>query len=187
MSVKIEQADGRLAVSAPYHPDFPAGARKIGGRFNGTSKEWSFDLRDESRVRALCVEIYGTDGQPTELVTVRLDPSKRAWDQDSIWLCGRKVAWRPGRDDDVRLGDGVIIISGGFPGSGGSRQYPRLGPKEGTILEVRDLPAGHSDLTGDDVEVVDGQAPEREALESEKARLLERLTEIDKLLDGSED
>lgn len=187
MEIDIQIDGGKLLLASPYHPDFPAEARKLGGRFDRDGgKTWVFDARDEDRVRALCVRIFGTDGSPAELVTIRLDPERLAYGESEIWLCGRKIAWRPGRDDEVRLGDGVILISGGFPGSGGSRQYPRLQPKAGTILEIRDLPAAHPDLENpdDSIEILNNEAADRASLQAEKDRLLARIAEIDKALAG---
>jgi len=59
----IEEEDGRIAVSSPYHPNFPARARSLGGIWNAARRVWVFDAADHDRVRSLCREIYGTDGQ----------------------------------------------------------------------------------------------------------------------------
>ena len=60
MPVSIVEQNGRLAVSAPYHANFPARARFLGGEWDG--HVWTFDAREDKRVRALCREVYGTDG-----------------------------------------------------------------------------------------------------------------------------
>jgi len=59
----VEEEDGRIAVSSPYHPNFPARARSLGGIWNAARRVWVFDSADHDRVRSLCREIYGTDGQ----------------------------------------------------------------------------------------------------------------------------
>jgi DNA repair protein RadC len=56
-----EEEDGRIAVSSPYHPGFPARARSLGGIWDRARRVWVFDAGDQDRVRALCREIYGTD------------------------------------------------------------------------------------------------------------------------------
>jgi DNA repair protein RadC len=61
VSIVVEQ-DGRLAVSSPYHPNFPARARLLGGEWDVARRVWIFDAREDDRVRSLCREIYGTDG-----------------------------------------------------------------------------------------------------------------------------
>jgi len=57
----IEEEDGRIAVSSPYHPHFPARARSLGGVWDRARRVWVFDRADDDRVRSLCREIYGTE------------------------------------------------------------------------------------------------------------------------------
>jgi len=57
----VEEEDGRIAVSSPYHPNFPARARSLGGIWVARRRVWVFDAGDHDRVRSLCREIYGTD------------------------------------------------------------------------------------------------------------------------------
>ena len=59
----IEEEDGRIAVSSPYHPNFPAKARSLGGIWDAARRVWVFDSGDHDRVRSLCREIYGTGEQ----------------------------------------------------------------------------------------------------------------------------
>jgi DNA repair protein RadC len=62
MPVLIVEQDGRLAVSSPYHPNFPARARLLGGEWDATRRVWVFEAHEDDRVRSLCRDIYGTDG-----------------------------------------------------------------------------------------------------------------------------
>ena len=62
----VEEEDGRIAVSSPYHPNFPARARTLGGIWDTARRVWVFDSADHHRVRSLCREIYGTDGLESE-------------------------------------------------------------------------------------------------------------------------
>ncbi len=62
MPLSIVEQDGRLAVSTPYHPDFPARARMLGGKWDAAQRVWVFDVGENDRVRTLCREIYGTEG-----------------------------------------------------------------------------------------------------------------------------
>ncbi|HEV2097859.1 MAG TPA: DNA repair protein RadC [Stellaceae bacterium] len=59
MPFSISEQNGRLAVRAPYHPDFPARARMLGGEWDRSRRIWLFDPSDRDRVQALCREIYG--------------------------------------------------------------------------------------------------------------------------------
>jgi hypothetical protein len=202
MDITISRNDGKITVRTPYNPTFPARARNMGGKWSGTSTAWVFDARDEQRVRKLCVDIFGTDGTPVALATVQLDAAlwyrigNHQGDEKEMYFAGRKVASRQTRDSSVQLGEGVIIISGKFPSSGGSMKYPGLAieSKDNLFLEIRDVPAGHHDVSREDresvgVTIVDISATEGEAaaetLRKERATLVARLAEIDALL-GSE-
>ena len=59
MPLSIVEEDGRIAVTSPYHPNFPARARVLGGTWDAARRVWLFDLGDRERVRTLCSEIYG--------------------------------------------------------------------------------------------------------------------------------
>jgi DNA repair protein RadC len=63
MPLSIVEQDGRIAVKSPYHPNFPARARGLGGTWDAARRVWLFDAREEDRVKSLCREIYGTDGK----------------------------------------------------------------------------------------------------------------------------
>jgi hypothetical protein len=47
--VSIVERDGRLAVTTPFHPDFPARARMLGGVWDGARRVWLFDPVDSER------------------------------------------------------------------------------------------------------------------------------------------
>lgn len=186
--------DGRtVTLSAPFDPAFPAKARKIGGRFDPAPlKVWRFDARDEQRVRALAREFWGTDGsdadEPTVTVRVPLTPIY-AWREQEYRLAGRRLAWRAGRDEQVRLADGVVVVAGEFPSRGGSVRNPSLGDYgdklEEIVLEVRDVPRSVAEkmrAEQADATVLDAPAVDREALQAERAQLAARLAEIDALL-----
>jgi len=61
MPVSIVEQGGRIVVGTPYHPNFPARARLLGGDWDALRHVWIFDAREDDRVRSLCREIYGTD------------------------------------------------------------------------------------------------------------------------------
>lgn len=149
-SIHVGQTkDGRVYAATPYHPDFVKRAKQLNGRFGDLTlkgklvKAWFFDARDEARVREVCVLVYGTDGTPTETTTLRVNVSaccERVGVNESLMVAGRQVAFRPSRDVEVKLGEGVLLVSGSFPLSGGSTKYPELKPSEGTVAIVRDVP-----------------------------------------------
>lgn len=135
----------QLKLTSPYEPTLPPKARALGGRWHPETKTWRFDPRDVERVRSMCLGTFGVDplaepDEGVEIVTVRIDLDK-VGDTNELWLFGRCIATRPSRDYRVKLGDGVVLIAGGFPSSGGSAKYPALRAQTGTVLEVRDVPA----------------------------------------------
>lgn len=137
MTIKVE--NGRVSVQAEFHPDFPARAKQLGGRWNAPAKVWTFDERDAERVRSLCRDLYGTDGGgDVDLVTVTVR-GEALKDGPAIFFCGREIASRRGRDASARLGTGVIVTAGELPPRGGSAKNPAVCPA-GLVFEIRDVP-----------------------------------------------
>ena len=176
MTVKIDTSETKVVLDSPYHPDLPTKAKALGGKFDGRSRNWSFDIRDLDRVRAMALEVYGTDGTPQETVTVRMRVDNGA--SNPLWVCGRKVAQRYTRDRSVYLGDGVVILDGAFQKSGGSRNYPTLSPDGAVILEIRDVPRPLAEADSR-VEIVGADKIELSALQARREALLAELAEID--------
>jgi hypothetical protein len=178
--------NGRLAVTSPYNADFVADAKAMGGRWDSGHRQWTFDPRDEERLRELLRDIYGTDGSPTDqadLVTVRWNISRfgHTKGDNELFLAGRVVASRRFRDEAVRLGSNVVLISGGFAYSGGSTKYPALEPENDTVIEVRDIPraAVSDDLPG--LTIV-GSTIDIDALVARREQLVAQLADIDRTL-----
>ncbi len=65
MSVSVDVSATAVTLTAPYDPSLPGKAKALGGYFDGVTKAWTFDVRDEMRVRDLARDIYGTDGTVT--------------------------------------------------------------------------------------------------------------------------
>ncbi len=144
--VEITKSGTRLTTKTPYNPDFSPKAKKLGGKWDKAARVWTFDARDEERVRALCARLFGTDGSPVaaeDLLTVRARPDvcdvRRGSAAGELWICGRKVAGVTGRDSGARLGEGVVMIAGGFSSGGSVKNYRCMWPG-GTVFEVRDVP-----------------------------------------------
>ncbi|MFD7663536.1 helix-turn-helix domain-containing protein [Streptomyces sp. NPDC059788] len=145
----IGSGDYRLWVRVLPAPGFGDRARRLGGQRTKVSPRyeyWRFSPRVETAVRDLCLDIWGTDGTwvtDPDRVNVHWD----IWDvrdQQHLWLAGRFIAGRDERDEPVKLGWGVRILSGGFQARGGSRPNPRVAPREyeDTVLEISDVPRG---------------------------------------------
>lgn len=136
MTIKVRNENGKVSVYSPYHPDFVAAARKLNGKWS--SPYWSFDSRDEERVRNVCFKVYGTDGSEVETTDIKVQITRSS--SNPLFAYGRMVVERRGRNSRVTLGDGVVILDGDFPASCGSSRYPSLTNGEPVTLEVRDVP-----------------------------------------------
>jgi len=186
--VNITTEGTATTVETPYHPDFPAKARQLGGKWDGSRKVWTFDSRDEERVRAVCREVYGTDGTPEEVVTLRYKLGRGDGNDKTLFICGREVAVRFHRDMGVRLGAGVVVVEGRFPSSGGSRNYPAV-DGEGVTVEIRDVPKSAVEALvtdyPDQAQIIADPAPNRRtALEAEAVALRARLAEVEAELEN---
>jgi hypothetical protein len=138
--VRIRVEGKEVHVTSPYNVSFINQARSLNGKWDRDQGEWVFDARDEGRVRKLCLWYYGTDGDTAgPLTTLHVSLDGCGYETD-LELGGRVLARRPGRDYRVQLGEGVVLIAGGFPARGGSAKNPCVDPRPGTVLEVRDFP-----------------------------------------------
>ena len=195
MSVSVDVSTTAVTLTAPYDPSLPGKAKALGGYFDGVTKTWTFDVRDETRVRDLARDIYGTDGtvyadEPTVTIRVDLDALVGECCEWELRLAGISLARRPARDSAVRLCEGVVVISGSFGPHGGTVKNPALTPAEGTVLEVRDLPravaakmiAAVATAHRCPVTLLDDAALDRAVLTEERERLVARLVEIDAML-----
>lgn len=189
MSVTVTTENGKTSVTSPYDAEFVTQAKTIGGKWDGSTKAWKFDARDEQRVRDLCRQVYGTDGNPIEsgdLITVRVrlaDHEGSKYDNFAKFA-GQRIAHRPDRDSSVRLAANVVLIEGKLPSTGGSMRYPNIDAGNDVIVEVRDIPRATLSLEREqDYEIVgESSNVDVDALLAEREQLLARLAEIDALL-----
>ena len=188
MQVKIEKKDGKIFVESPYSPELPEAAKRLGGKWDGS--RWVFDGRDIDRVKSLYLDLYGEDGvTKPELVTVRVT-CLEDWESEygtGLFLFGRMVARGFGRDSGAKLGDGVILLNGELD-TGGSRKYWYTIAMEGTVLEIRDVPARivNDKNIPDDLKweiIGEPEGPSKAALLEERQKLIDRINEIDELLE----
>ncbi len=192
MTVEIKRQGSELYVRSPYNPEFVAGARTLGGRW--APPAWVFDARDEDIVRELCVEVYGSSGAAGERFgTIRvMIKAGTVGHQEPLRLGGREIAAARGRDTGATLGAGVILLTGKFD-SGGSVKNWKTTCVNGAEVLIRDVPQAMIDrlLTGNTPEWVESVSVETEdapidriALAAERAKLLARVAEIDRLMMG---
>lgn len=156
MSVKLTIEGARCKVESPYLSSWVTRARQLGGKW--TEPCWSFDARVAEDVKAALLDIYGEDGvnKPT-LVNVRVEIVN--WDDAELVCCGRVLCRRGGRDYSVKVGEGVSVVAGGFPRTGGSVKNPSCRPEDGTILRVLDVPLGRAERSKKWAEEYSGARP----------------------------
>lgn len=125
MSISVRTTGDKVITSAPYNPEFAPLAKAAGGRWDSNAKTWSFDIRDEARVREIMIRVYGTDGSAAiPMVTLRVALNECGdGDDGKLYVGGRLVAARYSRDEPVKLGTDVVLVSGSFARSGGSTKY----------------------------------------------------------------
>lgn len=183
ISITIEGA--HLFLVAPYSPAANADYKGLNGRWTPARKAWKFAAGDLDAVRETVRDHFGYDDRPMKVVNVRVAlEGEFSRGDNELEMFSRTIARRPYRDGAVELDRGVRIIQGQFDGSAGSTRYPSLGDVDGIVLEVRNVPADHTDLTEEGVTILETDAPAevdtaRAALESERAALVARLAEID--------
>lgn len=174
-----------ISVSAPYNTIFIDEAKKLGGKW--IYKKWEFDAREEQRVRELCMNVYGMNGIASDVCTVKISFNSSDYaSAKPICIAGRPIASATGRDSGASLGDGVILLSGGFK-SGGSIKNWTTEANDNTVVLVHDFPRQKAKKlieAGKEWISIEPEATpiDNEALEKEKEMLLKRLEEINKLI-----
>lgn len=128
----------RLIVRVPYNPNFARVARR-GLNGNWTGREWVFDPRNATAVRAAVKRVYGWE-EGTAYVSVRItflddvSASRR-----SVSRLGRPLVWGSGRSAAARVCEGVVLEEGQIGSWGSQRNWSSL-IKCGTVLLVHDVP-----------------------------------------------
>ena len=183
MNIDINTQHGILCVNCPYNSEFVAAAKILGGRWNAPL--WIFDPREEQKVRDLCYRVYGTDGiMEPDLLTIRakFGPANDIR-QASIEVFGRTIARAWGKDSGVKLGEGVVLSSGGFF-SGGNAKHWETKAEPGTEVLITGIPRHRAEemiksgakwlsIESDTLPV------DHKVLKAERKRLVKRIAEID--------
>ena len=182
--IEITKTEGssEFLCRCPYTKKFVEAAKMRGGKWSDSLKRWIFDIRDEMAIRGTLVDIYGTDDYATcQKRTVRINLDDFSTNGNRLVLCGREVAKRRESWQKVWLGEGVVLLEGGFadePRQAGVYALP------GTTIEVRDVPqmAAENLFTKHPDHVVIIGGIDREALLLERESLLRRVADIETLL-----
>ena len=135
-------------------------------------------------------EVYGECDLPEDIerITVKLTFCRDVIvERGPIIIYGKQIASASSRDSGARVGQDVVFLEG-EPGSGGSRNNWNTYIDAGSVVQVNNVPETMLSETlpdGATYEIMSNPAtPSREALLAEKERLLSRLREIEKMLEG---
>lgn len=128
MEITVTTTDSNnLIVRAPYHPDFPAQAHRLGGTWSSIDRCWTFRATEEAGVHALLHRIYGWVASPSgETATIRVTLDAYNAQDGEVRLAGRVIAQRYNRDGEVILDPAAVIDDGEFAASGGSKRRPAV-------------------------------------------------------------
>ena len=189
-NIKVIVKDGRAKVFTPFNHDFVNAIRNVGGRkWDADDKCWTVPEDALPEVRKIMMDVYGetdlpgTCGSVTVKVTFKEEWSERC---DDVIIFKKVIASARGRDSGARPGDDVTFLEG-KPTSGGSVKNWESVVPAGCVVLLRHVPLTVWEQDKDSeyytAEIVDeGKDVKRKELEEEKARLLARIAEIDKLL-----
>lgn len=186
--VEVRTIDDTTYVRCPFNFGFIKGAKSLAGRWDSSTGQWTFSKRTENLVRTLCIKWFATDGvQSAELVDIHLTfPTGNAAYQGPITAFGRVLATAKGRDSRATIGDGIALIGGRVSGGGSVKNWQTVATP-GTTFLILDIPRAllSSELPAhSEFEIVNatGEPCSSDALRMERARLLDRIQEINNLL-----
>lgn len=171
--------DGTIRIVSPYNSNFIKAAKMIQGKWNANERSWDFPTANEEQLDKILLEYFGECGKCEETVNVIIDLY-----ESGVEINGLIIANRRSRDSAVTLNKNAVLLSGGFPESGGSAKNPRCCPYEGTKVRITVSKEWHENNKDDEsIELVNNsEAIDKSKLIEEKERLLARIAEIDKLL-----
>lgn len=183
--MKIEIKDGKALVYAPYNQDFVKAIKNIGGAvWNGEA--WKVPEAAVSAVREIMQEIYGeTDISTPEKVDVRLTFVKDVEEYlGAVTIFGKTIARANRRYSTATVYSDVSFVKGAPKCTGSMRNWYTTIP-EGSVCVVSNVPKNMLENEipeGVEFEVLES-TPNKQDLEAEKKRLLERIKEIDRILE----
>lgn len=189
---KINVINDSAQVYTPYNGDFVRRIKNIGGaKWNRDHNCWIIPASAVDACREIMRNVYGrcdiADGGKTVKLRLRFTQSLSKTCGD-VTLLGKTLCHAYSRDSGGCPGDDVFYITGA-PQSGGSAKYWESVVPSGSTIVLHDvsvdlykrfIPEAIPGLTVEQIEDI----PNKEKLTKEREKLLERLNEIDKLLES---
>lgn len=179
MCVKIEKEDGIIRVFSDYSKEFVDVAHELNGRWRNGA--WCFNESVEDVLKEALMNIYGEDGSPAKMVTVKFHAIDFE-DESELIIGGIQIAKRFNRDSKVKFtNSSAFLVNGKFSSSGGSARYPRIDAEAGTVVQCT-IPEAMYEKFKDKLELVENNKDKKKNLLEEKEKLIARLAEIEKEL-----
>ena len=191
LAISIEQKDGKAYIRSPYNADFVRRVKLMGGKWDADSRRWVVCSDAVDAVRKIMVEIYGeSDESPAfETVTLIVEFLRDVSSPSGPYcLGGKPLAIATGRDSGAKPGEGVAFIEGSPKSGGSAKNWYTIIPA-GCVVEIYHIPKSKAvELLSEQptyykVSIKSQNQADREELVREKKKLLERLSEINRLLD----
>lgn len=179
-----ETSDGFLTVQSPYNVDFVYDLKQSisAKRFDRESRSWIVPSDARDVIESLLTTHYGWQPDNSDLVTVHLVATEEISAlHDSVRCAGYPIARATGRDSDARVCEGVTLLSGVII-SGGSVKNWRTIVRAGASFRVKLHESSVSKIEKCWKYEIIEEKSDREKLEEERARLVARIDEIDRLL-----
>lgn len=187
-TVTLFHTDSNIAVKSPYDRGFIEQVKSLGGRWNSSDKRWEVPRELEQKLKEILATTYGTPLDTAEaILKIKFDPHFFEKD-DEVWVGGKRVCWRRGRDSGVSFADGSYLLEGTLPSSAGSRNNPSVFEgyaEEGEYTMVTSIPesvyAALSDEQKEATEIIEKTegTSELEQLKAKKAKLKDELKALE--------
>ena len=177
---KIKIEAGTAYVYTPFSEQFNAIIKRGGGRWDTAKKAWSVPSEKIEDARGIMRNIYGRDDRPTKCVSVQILFSKK-YIGEEITFFGRTIAYA-NQKSEIKIGYGIIlegnksfeIVNGKIEIAGGTKIIIRDVPVN-VLAQAKDMPCEIQ------VQIIHDQY-DRQMLEAEKKSLIDRLAEIEKII-----
>ncbi|MCI7303070.1 MAG: hypothetical protein SOR93_14120 [Clostridiales Family XIII bacterium] len=186
--MKIEVKENKAYIYTPYNPEFVHQVKQIGGaRWNASEKAWTVPQDMVEPVREIMLEVYGeTDVKAVEKAKVKLIFKEEIYEHCSpVCILSKVIAKAYGRDSGATVGDDVAFIKGSATSGGSAKNWYSVVEKDSEVI-LNNVPASfleNAELPdGVEMEILEQNKPDIDALMKEKESLEKRLAEIEKIL-----
>lgn len=189
--IEIKIKKGTLLIYTPYNAKFVSAIKKIGGaKWDSENKCWTAPEAFVDAVREIMMEIYGyTDISENESVTLKVVFNEDVKeDRKDVTLFGKILSHASGRDSGAKVGEDVAMIKGNIRSGGSVKNWVSV-VEEGSTFILKNVNKNILQKEKDgikydvNIDIIDNAKKSKQELLEEKKRLLERIKEIDEMLE----